>query len=229
MVLPHWARNYHLLGWHGEDLASYFLQWASNFPRRALHSFDRSPIEPKGKQRKDDPNHVWNFLRPCYVCCHSSCPFLVCFRYISHQDFITILLFEDVQLVLFLTLVMVFRIPSQFMKVMLFPTPSFVSILRGVTSLNTWWKSWPSEVIPSPSQPSEKSFVTWRKSLHTSPKTTTRNWQKLKEPELLTSVNRPFSLKITIWQIKFSSAFFSFLRLKFELYKQKHSKRTVRK
>jgi len=33
--------------------------------------------------------------------------------------------------------VMVFRIPSQFMKVMLFPTPSFVSILPDVTSLNT--------------------------------------------------------------------------------------------
>ena len=53
------------------------------------------------------------------------------------QDFIKILMVEDVHLVLFLTLVMVFRIPSQFMKVMLFPTPSFVSILPDVTSLNT--------------------------------------------------------------------------------------------
>ena len=60
LEIPNWAWDYYQLGWHGENLAPHFLQWTTSCPRGTSNPVDWSPIEPKGQQRKDDSNYVWD-------------------------------------------------------------------------------------------------------------------------------------------------------------------------
>ena len=78
--VPDRAWNRHELGWHGKDLASYFLQWPSSVSWRTSSSLDWSSFEPKSQPRKNDPDHVQDIQHSCDVCCRSSCPLIVCFE-----------------------------------------------------------------------------------------------------------------------------------------------------
>jgi len=78
--ISNWTWYHHQLGWYGKNLASLFLQWIKSCPRRTSMPLNRSPNEPKIKQRKNDLNYVWNIQCPIILCCYLSRPFPICFR-----------------------------------------------------------------------------------------------------------------------------------------------------
>ncbi len=77
--VSNWAWYCLQLGWYGEDLAPHLLQWAASCPRGPPMLVDRSSVEPKGKQRKDDSDLLWDLQLTSSVCRHPSSHVIVRF------------------------------------------------------------------------------------------------------------------------------------------------------